>query len=60
MSASFDLDYELDDLQSGALDWVFGYDDTGNILSIADQAIPANDQRGGPTKSDSAISGFSA
>ena len=44
MSASFDLDYELDDLQSGALDWVFGYDDTGNILSIADQAIPANDQ----------------
>jgi RHS repeat-associated protein len=45
MSASFDQDYELDDLQSGSsLDWVFGYDDVGNILTIDDQLAPANDQ----------------
>ena len=44
MNATFDQDYELDDLQSGSLDWVFNYDATGNILSITDQATPANNQ----------------
>lgn len=45
MSATFDQDFELDQLQSGTgLNWIFGYDDTGNILTIDDQVIPANDQ----------------
>ena len=37
-SATYDQDFELDHLQAGNnLDWVFGYDPVGNILSIDDQ-----------------------
>jgi RHS repeat-associated protein len=44
-SATFDQDYELDRLQSGSgLDWLYSYDATGNILSIADQVDGLNDQ----------------
>jgi RHS repeat-associated protein len=45
MNAGFDLDFQLDNLQSGAaLDWQFQYDDSGNILTITDQATPGNNQ----------------
>jgi RHS repeat-associated protein len=44
-NATLDLDYELDQLQSGNdLNWLLGYDPVGNILAIADQASPARDQ----------------
>ena len=45
MNATFDQDFELDHLQSGTgLDWVFGYDDTGAVLTITDLVTPANNQ----------------
>ncbi|NNE04210.1 MAG: hypothetical protein HKN15_00605, partial [Xanthomonadales bacterium] len=44
MSATFDQDYELDNLQSGSLDWIFGYDDVGNITLIDDQEPASIDQ----------------
>jgi len=45
MSATFDRDYELDKLQSGSgLDWVFGHDNSGNLITITDQVTSGNKQ----------------
>ncbi len=44
-SATYDQDYELDQLQAGSgLDWVLGHDPVGNILSIDDQIDNSLDQ----------------
>ncbi len=44
-SATYDQDYELDQIQSGSgLDWLLGYDPAGNILTITDQANSLNNQ----------------
>jgi RHS repeat-associated protein len=44
MDARLDLDYRLDELHSGALDWRFQYDEAGNVLAIIDRIEPENDQ----------------
>lgn len=44
-SASFDQDYELDQLQSGQeFDWLYSNDPVGNILAISDQFSGQNSQ----------------
>jgi RHS repeat-associated protein len=44
-AATFDLDYELDQLQSGSgIDWLLGYDPAGNLLSITDLDNGMNNQ----------------
>ena len=44
-AATFDQDYELDQLQSGSgIDWLLSYDPAGNLLSIKDQGDGLNSQ----------------
>ena len=44
-SATYDQDYELDQLQSGSgLRWLLGYDAVGNIMTISDQASSQKNQ----------------